>query len=106
MKKIRITFGQRTRHWAYLVFTMLTLKKTTAKVYFLQYDICISQHYNIILTFALERFRIVAHSCAARFQKKRIFMKFSTFFISRAQQIYAKPLNVSESIVKTNVMSY
>ena len=34
-------FCQRTWHWTYLVFTMSTLKKTTTKVYFLQYDICI-----------------------------------------------------------------
>ena len=40
-EKIRITFCKGTCHWASLVFTTLTLKKTTAKVYFLQCDICI-----------------------------------------------------------------
>ena len=43
--KIRITLGQIIWHWTCLVFMMSPLKKTTAKVYFLQYDICISQHY-------------------------------------------------------------
>ena len=60
----------------------------------------------IILVIALECFRIVKHSCAASFQKKRIFMKFRTFFVLRAKQIYTKPLNVSESLLKTKVMSY
>ena len=40
-KNFAFTFGQRTWHWACLVFTMLTIKKTTNKVHFLQYDICI-----------------------------------------------------------------
>ena len=53
----------------------------------------------------VESFRIVTHSCATCFHKKRVFMKF-TFFISRAKQIYTKPLNVSESILKIKVMPY
>ena len=46
------------------------VKKTTAKVNFLQYEICIKfvMHY-IIFVIALERFRIVTHNCAARFQE-------------------------------------
>ena len=89
---LRITFGQRTWHWTCLVFTMLTLKKTTARVYFLQYDICMENvmHY-IILFIAPEHFRIVMHSCGACFPKKRIFMKFTAFFISRAKQVNTKP---------------
>ena len=46
------------------------VKETTAKVNFLQSEICIKfiMHY-IIFVIALERFRIVTHSCAARFQE-------------------------------------
>ena len=54
--KIWITSGERTWHWACLVFMMLTLQRTTSKVRFLQYEICIktlcttlylSLHWNI-----------------------------------------------------------
>ena len=65
---------------------MLKLKKTDAKVNFLQYEICIKALCTtIILVIAVERFHIVTHSCAARFQQKRVFIKFTTFFISRTK---------------------
>ena len=47
-------------------------------------------HY-IILAIALERFHIVTHSGVAHFQQKRVFIKFTTFFISRTKQMYEKP---------------
>ena len=62
-------------------------------------------HY-IILANALERFHIVTHSGAAHFQQKRVFIKFTTFFISRTKQVYAKTKNVvSESVLKMKVRS-
>ena len=60
----------------------------------------------IVLVIALERFHIVTHSGAAHFQQKRVFIKFTAFFISRTKQIYAKTKNiVSESILKMKVKS-
>ena len=76
-----------------------TFKKTTAKVNFLQYEICIKTLHTTLLVTAPERFRIVTYSCAARFQQKGVFIKF-TFFISRTKQIYTKPINISESMLK------
>ena len=67
--------------------------------------ICNVMHY-IILVIALERFHIIMHSGAAHFKQKCVFIKFTTFFISRTKQIYAKTKNVvSESILKMKVKS-
>ena len=61
-------------------------------------------HY-VILATELERFCMVTHSSAVRFQQKYDFMKFTTVFISRTKQIYTKLLNIYESILKIKVMT-
>ena len=61
-------------------------------------------HY-VNLAIELERFHMVTHSCAARFQQKYDSIKFTTVFISGTKQIYTKLLNVSESILKIKVMT-
>ena len=43
----------------------------------------------IILVNALERFRIITYSY--RFQQERVFIKLTTFFISRSKQVYTNP---------------
>ena len=57
-------------------------------------------HY-IMFVIELGCFRIVTHSCPARFQQIRVFIKFTAFFfISRAKLMNAKAINVSGSIFK------
>ena len=61
-------------------------------------------HY-ILFVIELGCFRIVTHSCATRFQQKRVFIKFTAFFISRTKLINTKAINVSETIFKIKVKS-
>ena len=49
---------------------------------------------------ALERFHIVAHSYAASFSKKRVFMKLLTFFCQKLNRFTQKILIVPESAFK------
>ena len=87
------------------VFMMLTVKKTTPMLIFCNMKLYKHVPHYIILVIALERFRIVTYSFAARFEQKRVFIKFTTFFISRTKQIYTKLINVSESILKIKMKS-
>ena len=59
----------------------------------------------IIFAIGLGCFRIVTHSCTTCFQQKRVFTKFTAFFISRTKLINTKAINLSETIFKIKVKS-
>ena len=60
-------------------------------------------HY-IIPVIAPERFRIVAHACAASFSIKTRFYDTNNIFMSTTRQNYTKPLNVSERTLEIKSM--
>ena len=88
-------FCQRTWHWAYLVFTMSTLKKTTTKVNFLQYDIYVktlcttlylSLHLNVSPTVnAMTFIKDISESNYKIIKRQRFGLWSSVYFLKAVQ---------------------
>ena len=99
--EISITFLRKTWDQTCLVFMLSALKRTTAKTYFLHYDIWVKLYRFYHTCYFTRTF---PHSYAASFSMKTCFYKINIFCL-RTKQIYSKTLPFSKKKIrnKTNV---
>ena len=105
-----ISFVPHERLWSKCNFSsknsahmLLALELATAKIYFLCYGILVKTLYTTL--YVLLHWNVSTCVTQPRFHQKCVLMKLTTFFISKAKQIYAKTLTVFESAFKIKIMS-